>query len=29
MWEASPDADYAHHAVFGLDTVIGVWRRLP
>ena len=29
MWEGSPDPDYAHHAVFRMDTVIGVWGPLP
>jgi hypothetical protein len=29
MWEGSPDPDYAHRAVIGYETVIGVWRRLP
>jgi hypothetical protein len=29
MWEASPDADYAHQTVYGQEAVIGVWRPLP
>jgi len=29
MWEASPDADYVHHSVFGQVAEIGVWRPLP